>query len=350
VSLGVAAAFVLAACGGTAPTGSGLDVRACLVSDLAGFDDRSFNQSALEGLERAESELGVEIATAEPVVEADVAVHLEAFVADGCTLVIGVGYLLEPAVREAAEANPEVSFALVDASFFDVDGRPVTLHNAKPLRFDTAQAAFLAGYLAAGVSRTGTVATFGGVRIPSVTVFMDGFVAGAARYGQDDGTPVRTLGWSTGTENGTFVGSFTDHEEGLRLSEDFLAQGADVLFPVAGPVGLSAVAAIRDSGAPALVVGVDTDWSVTVPDAADLVLTSVVKEVGQAVFDTVRQAWEGSFTSDPYLGTLENGGVGLASPHDLGPDVPVALLERVERVRADIVTGKITVTSPSTPR
>ncbi len=150
-------------------------------------------------------------------------------VESGCGFVLTVGYELVPATDAAAIANPDVDFAIVD----DVVDQP----NVKPIVFNTAQAAFLAGYLAAGVSQTGKVATFGGGNQPPVTLFMDGFVDGVASYNAVHGTAVQALGWNKATQDGVFTGDFEDINKGLVTTQGFIDQGADVILPVAGQVG-----------------------------------------------------------------------------------------------------------------
>ncbi len=151
--------------------------KACMVSDSGGFDDKSFNQSGYEGLVKAQDELGIEIAKAESNDEADYAPNIDAMIAANCDLIITVGFLLADATAAAAIANPDQDFAIVDASFSDADFNPVMYDNVKSLLFATDQAAFLAGYAAAGHTKTGTVATFGGGNFPGVTDFMDGFLS-----------------------------------------------------------------------------------------------------------------------------------------------------------------------------
>ena len=123
-----------------------------MVSDAGGFDDKSFNQAGFEGLKQAEEELGIEVATVESAADTDYTPNIDSLVAENCNMIIGVGFLLEDPIQAAAEANPDVEFALVDSAFSDADFAPVTLDNAKPILFDTSQAAYLAGYVAAATS------------------------------------------------------------------------------------------------------------------------------------------------------------------------------------------------------
>lgn len=352
-ALGGAVALALAACGSapeddaTSSAGAGEDAyKACMVSDAGGFDDKSFNQSGAEGLERAADDLGITAVKVESQAETDFGPNVTNLVAQDCSLIIGVGFLLEDPIEEAAVANPDIDFALVDSSFNDADFNPMTYENAKPLLFDTQEAAFLAGYVAAGVSKTGTVATFGGMQLPSVSIFMDGFVDGVAKYNEDSGLSVKVLGWDKASQTGSFTGDFDNQANGQNLAKGFIDQGADVIMPVAGPVGLGAAAAAKEAG-DVMIVGVDADWFETAPDYSSIVLTSVMKEIGQSVFDTVDQASVGNFSSSPYVGTLANGGVDIAPFHDFDSKVPAELKTKVEELKASIISGDLKIESPS---
>jgi basic membrane protein A len=260
----------------------------------------------------------------------------------GCTFVLTVGYELAPATAEQAAANPGIDFAIVD--------EVVDAPNVKPIVFDTAQAAFLAGYLAAGVTQTGTVATFGGGNQPPVTLFMDGFVDGVAKYNDVHGTAVVALGWDKEAQDGVFTGDFEDINKGLTTTQAFIDQGADVILPVAGQVGEGAARAALDSGR-ASIIWVDSDgYDVLAPEFRPVLLTSVLKNTGDAVVEIVKSSIDGSFDSAPFVGTLENGGVDIAPYHDRASTVSAELAAEIDRLRADIVSGAVRVTSPSTPR
>ena len=320
--------------------------KACMVSDQGGFDDKSFNQSGFEGLERAVEELGIEKAQAESAADTDYGPNVENMISQGCNLVIGVGFLLEDPIQEAAEANPDTDFALVDSTFSAPDFSPVELENGKPLLFNTHEAAFLAGYVAAGASKTGVVATFGGIQLPSVSIFMDGFADGVALYNEENDADVQVLGWDKEGQTGTFTGDFENQANGQNVAQGFIDQGADVIMPVAGPVGLGAAAAAQEAGN-VMIIGVDADWYETAPEYKRLILTSVVKQIGNAVFDAVEGAAGGEFDATPYVGTLENGGVDIAPFHDLEAAVPPEVATRVDELRQEIISGERTVESPS---
>lgn len=340
-----ASASTSAAASGSA-SAAATDFTGCMVSDAGGFQDQSFNQSGYEGLQAAVTDLGIKENTAESAVESDYATNINAMLSAGCNQIIGVGFLLADAVAEAADANPETHFALVDSA---VDP---ARENVKPLLFDTAQASFLAGYAAAATSETGTVATYGGIKLPSVTIFMDGFVDGVNYFNQEKSADVKVLGWDKDAQDGSFTGDFEDAAKGSNTTQNFIDAGADVILPVAGPVGagtLSAARAATDAGNPVKVIWVDSDGYNTQTQFQDLILTSVVKEIGASVTDSISADVDGDFSADPYVGTLENGGVSLAPFHDFEATLPEGLADELSTIQDSIVSGDIVVQSQSTP-
>jgi len=335
--------LALSACATPPDSGPSADSDYCavMVTNSGGLEDRSFNQSSWEGLERAEEEFGIDAQVLVSTSESDLAPNVQAAVDTGCGLILTVGYELAPSTAEQAELNPDVDFAIVDEQ---VDGP-----NIKPIVFDTAQAAFLSGYLAAGVSLTGIVATFGGGNQPPVTLFMDGFVDGVAKYNEVHDARVVALGWDKAMQDGVFTGDFEDTGKGLATTQSFIDQGADVILPVAGQVGEGAAAAARDAG-DVVIIWVDNDGFDTLPaDFRDVVLTSVLKNTGDAVTEIAKQSSEGEFTRDAYIGTLENDGVGLAPYHSLEARVPAELSAELDGLRDEIIAGTLVVTSPSAP-
>ena len=349
--------LALAGCGGgTTSNGGGTtseakdaaSFKACAVSDAGGWDDKSFNESAYNGLKAAQDSLGIQINTAESSSDTDFVPNVEAMVSDGCTLIIGVGFNLEQAIHKSAEQNTDLHYALVDSSFTDGQ-ETVTLENGRPLLFNTAEAAFLAGYAAAGMTKTGKVATFGGMKIPSVTVFMDGFVDGVDAYNKAKGTSVQVLGWDKATQNGSFTQDFDNQTLGKEQAQQFISQGADIIMPVAGPVGLGAAAAAKADGN-TWIIGVDSDWYEANPDYSSIVLTSVMKEIGASVEQTIKDSVEGKFSSDPYVGTLANGGVSLAPFHDFDAKVSDELKADLAKLTEDIKSGKLVIESQNAPK
>jgi basic membrane protein A len=260
--------------------------------------------------------------------------NINAFIEEGCDIIITVGFLLGDATKAAAEANPEQLFSIVDFAY------DPTIPNVLGQVFTTDQAAFLAGYVAAGVSQTGAVGTFGGIQIPTVTVFMDGFVKGVEYYNQQNGTSVRALGWDPVAQTGLFTGNFESTDDGRAMGVTLMDEGADVIMPVAGPVGLGTAAAVQERGN-AYIIGVDNDWFLTAPEYAPIVLTSVLKNMDITTFDAIKSAMEGTFEGGVTVGTLENGGVGLAPFHDLDSVVPQEVKDALAEIQAGIIAGDI---------
>jgi basic membrane protein A len=336
------AALLLAGCA-SAPdsTTSASDYCARMVTNSGGLEDRSFNQSSWEGLEKAKSQLGIAAQVIVSTNETDLAPNVTQAVSSGCQFVLTVGWELAEATTAEAKANPDVHFAIVDEQ---VDGA-----NIKPIVFDTAQASYLAGYLAAGVSKTGKVATFGGGNQPPVTLFMDGFVDGVAQYNTVHGTAVQVIGWNKDTQDGVFTGDFEDINKGKVTTQGLIDQGADVILPVAGQVGEGAAAAVLEANNVSL-IWVDNDGYETLPASYQpVILTSVLKNTGDAVVSIVENDQKGTFDNTPFVGTLSNGGVDIAPFHDRATLVSSDLAAEIDALRESIISGAIVVTSPSQP-
>ena len=218
--------------------------------------------------------------------------------------------------------------------------------------FDTVQAAYLGGYAAAawsaqsGANKVGTV---GGIPIPPVTIFMDGFVDGVAKYNEDKGAAVETVGWDVAAQQGSMTGGFDANDTAKQAMQGVLDQGADVLLPVGGPIYQSARDAIADSGADTVILGVDSDLAVVDPTVADIVLVSIMKRIDQAVYEATMAAATGDFDVAPYVGTLENEGVGLSGFGAFESQLPEGLVEELAALQEQIISGELEVTSPSSP-
>ncbi len=345
----------LAACG-QAPAedeAGGGDVvegfKACMVSDEGGFDDKSFNQLGHEGLEAAAEELGVETAVTESKSASDYAANLDGLVSEGCTFIVSVGFMLSEPTVAAAQANPDIQFAIID-DWADNDGDGETdADNIKPLVFDTAQAAFLGGYAAASQSETGKVGTFGGAKIPPVTIFMDGFAKGVDYYNEQNDADVTVVGWDVDSQDGQFTNEFAANDTAKQMAQGLIDQDVDVLLPVGGPIYQSAAEAIRDSGGNVALLGVDADVYETDETVQDLLLLSITKGMDVAVHDAAVEAAGGNFSSEPFVGVLENDGVGISGFHDFESEVDPALQAELDEIREGIIDGSIDAESVSSP-
>jgi len=310
---------------------------ACQVTDTGGIDDNSFNQTAWKGIQDAEAGLGIDARFLESQAETDYMPNINSLLGE-CDLIITVGFLLGDATKGAAEANPDQKFSIVDFAY------DPALDNVVGQVFATDQAAFLAGYLAAGMTETGILGTFGGINIPPVTIFMNGFVRGADYYNDQKGTEVRVLGWDPDTEQGLFTNNFESLDDGRAFAQNLYDEGADIVLPVAGPVGLGSAALADELGTDELkIIGVDADLYFTDPEKQHVYLTSIMKRMDSTVYQVIEAAMEGSFEGGVIVGTLENEGVGLSPYHDFDDAVPDELKAEIEAIRQAIIDGEVDV-------
>jgi basic membrane protein A len=328
--------------GGGGTSAAAAKYTACMVTDIGGIDDRSFNTSAWKGLQNAKAKNpNIDIKNVSSKQEADYEPNLTGYVQQKCDFILAVGGLMTTATQKVAAANPNSQFAIVDSS--------IALPNVNSMQFDTAQAAFLAGYLAAGMSTTGKVATYGGLKIPPVTIFMDGFADGVAQYNKAKGKNVQVLGWNKATQAGTFAESFIDQAKGKQISDTFVAQGADVVMPVAGGTGLGSATDAKATGR-FKVIWVDVDGCESNPANCGAFLTTVVKNIPDAVRDAVLLGQSKGDLKTGFLGTLKNNGVSIAPYHEFDSKIDAALKAEVEQLKNDIISGTVKVSSPSSPK
>ncbi len=318
--------------------------KACMVSDSGGFDDKSFNQTSYAGLENAVDNLGIQSAEVESQSDADYADNISALVREKCNIIVTVGFLLGDATEAAAKQNKDVDFAIVDYAY----AKPPA--NVQALTFNTAQPAFMAGYLAAGMTKSGVVGTFGGVEIPTVTIFMDGYWEGVQYWNEQKDDEVQVVGWDEESQKGVFTNDFEDKVVGQKSAQDLIANGADIIMPVAGPAGLGALDAAQDSDGQVNAIWVDTDGCVSASEYCDVIISSVQKGLDVAVETAITDSASGNFSNTPYVGTLENGGVGLAPFNEFEDEVPQELKDELEEIRAGLIDGSIEITSPAAPQ
>lgn len=329
----IVGSLLFAACAPAAPAAED-GILVCQITDTGGIDDKSFNQTAWKGIEDAVAQLDVEGKYLESQEVADYERNITAMMEDGCDLIITVGFLIGDATAAAAEANPDQYFSIVDFAY------DPPIPNVVGQIFMTDQAAFLAGYAAAAVTQTGKVGTFGGLPIPTVTIFMKGFVEGVDYYNQAKGTNVEVLGYNIEDGSGLFSMDFADQQKGRELAVSLMDEGADVILPVAGPVGLGAAAAIQERGN-AYLIGVDSDWVLTSPEYASITLTSVMKKMDATTFTVIETVLDGTFTGGNVVGTLENEGVDIAPFHELEGLISAEIQAELDQIKADIIAGRI---------
>lgn len=323
------------------PTGPAeLDYLACAVSDEGDWFDRSFNQASYEGLLKAQDELGVQIKDAESASIDDFQGNLTAMVDAGCDLTVAVGFnfSLNNVIFDFADANP-------DSDFLWVDGWNQGQANLKPITYQMDQSSYLAGYLSAAYSTSKILATYGGGDFAAVTQFMFGFYWGAKAYEAETGTPVTVLGMAPdGSAATSFTANFEDNTGAEAITAGFIQEGADVIFPVAGDLFTSTFKVIDESGRTDIVyLGVDKNIAESSPEYADYLLTSVEKRMTQAIFEVIQDLAVngGTFSADPYVGTLENGGTALSDFGAFDSKVSAEIKAKLEELKADIIAGSI---------
>lgn len=314
------------------------DVSACQVTDTGGVDDRSFNETAWRGLLMARDQIGAEIRVLESQAEVDFEPNLSSLLGGDCDLIITVGFLLGDATKAFALANPDQNFSIVDYSY-----NPA-IPNVVGQVYATDEAAFLAGYLSAGMTETGTVGVFGGLNIPPVTIFMDGYVRGVHHFNEVHGANVTVLGWDPETREGLFTNNFSSLDDGRTFAQSLYEEGADIVLPVAGTVGQGSAALAGELGADRLmIIGVDADLVETNPSQASVYLTSIMKRMDVTTFNVVQSVADGTFVGGVTVGNLENGGVALAPFHSFEDAVPDALKAELEALTAAIIAGEVSV-------
>lgn len=314
-------------------------VKVCFVTDLAGVDDRSFNASGWQGVQDA---VASGAAQADPILlESDDATdyqpNIDQCLSQGAEHIVTVGFELGESTATAAAANPDINFTIVDFAY-DPD-----IPNVRELVYQTDEAAFAAGYLAAGVSQTGVIGTYGGLNIPTVSIFLDGLARGVRHYNEVKGADVQVVGWNIEDQDGSFTGTFDPADPAVRaLCESILDEGADIMLPVGGAINLPCGTAIQDRGLDAALIGVDADAFEAMPDEyQDLWLVTIEKGIAIQVQRSLEEHAAGTWTPGGVVGNLENDAVGLSEFHSWADRVPDELAAEVEQILADIKAGTL---------
>ena len=309
--------------GATTEQASGPTIRVGLVTDVGGLDDRSFNFLANKGLQRAENELGVEGRVVISKSESDYVPNLTTFAKDDYDLVIAVGFLMADSVDRVAARYPDVSFAIIDYSQSQLKTKP---KNVRGLLFKEQEAGYLVGYLAGLVTKEEAgakqvIGSVGGQKIPPVDRYIAGYQAGAKKANPG----ITTVN--------SYSQDFVDQAKCKELALDQIARGAHVVFQVAGQCGLGALAAAKEKNMWG--IGVDADQGYL----GAHVMTSALKKVDVAVYQTIQDAQAGGFNGgEDTIFDVASGAVGIG---EIAPDVPADAVAQVKRVQDDIAAGKI---------
>lgn len=290
-------------------------VRIGMVTDVGGVNDQSFNQTSWEGLQALDPEV-FEVNYLESKTDADYQTNINTFIDEGYDLIICVGYMLADATREAAEANPDQLFAIIDDSTID-------LPNVACLMFAQEQASYLVGLVAGSVTESKVVGYVQGMVSDSMNLFGIGYITGVLEACPD----AQVLQYN--------VNNFGDIAGGSTAAKDMITKGADVIYHAAGGSGIGVISACDEEGIWA--IGVDTDQASLAPDH---VLTSAMKRVDVASQDISKAVAEGNFTAGVHMYDLSNGGVDLAPTRD---HIPAEVLETVEAAKTAIINGEKSV-------
>src|SRR5699024_7771244 len=284
----VVSASLLVGCSGNNESAENDKITVAMITDVAGVNDQSFNQSAWEGLQQAEKELGVEVKYLESKQDSDYATNIETLVDEDVDLILGVGMKLSDAIKEGAELYPDQNFVIVDEELTDIS-------NVKSILFNAQESAYLAGLVAGKTTKTDNVGFIGGMQLPTVDTFKYGFMAGVKAVNPDATIQVQ------------YANSFTDQAKGKAIANQMYSNGADIVFTCGGDVGTGSIEAAKENGK--FAIGVDRDQSDLAPEN---VLTSAIKRVDVGVYETVKAYLDGTFeggTTTIY--GLEDNAVGI---------------------------------------
>lgn len=300
-------------------------LRVGMVTDVGGVSDQSFNQSAWEGLQRTKKEMGIKVSYQESKQDADYAANLETLLDAKNDLIWGIGFKMADAILAAAKQNPKQKYAIIDYSYGDK-----TPKNVIGVMFKAEEGAFLAGYIAAKMTKSNTIGFIGGMSVPIIHSFQYGFKAGAKQANKK----VNILE--------QYAESFTDAAKGKAIANQMIGKGADVVFPAAGAVGDGVIEAVKEKGK--FAVGVDRDQNYLAPKN---VITSSMKRIDNAVYNVVKDLKAGTFKGGTTITYgLKDGAVDVA-PTTMKM-IPMTLMNDVGDLKKKIIDGKIKV--PSTEK
>ena len=304
--------------------------------------EAAFNRQAESALQQAASMYNALSITIVPPAAADndyandayQNIFIEWLPAD-CSFVVTTNLFLGDVMRSAAKVYPDRYFLALD--YLDANE---TLPNLWAQNYAMDQVSFLAGYLAAAVSRTGKVGTFGGAQYPAITQYMDGFTLGVQYYNQKHGENSRVLGWDIATQCGLFIDDFGSPEKGKEMGDQLIAQGADILFPVAGRTSSGAALSASLHGN-VYIIGTEMDWAQNIRYYHKITLTSTEKRLDRSVAIAIEALVNEAFKGGQHTGTLVSGEISLAPYYYLDNLVTPEIKADLIKIKADIILGQI---------
>ncbi len=323
---------------GCAGAGSG-KIKVGLVTDTGGVNDKSFNQSAWEGVQKAGKDFNMDFKFIESKQPTDYEKNIDAFATQNYDVIVTVGFLMGDATAAKAKQYPKIKFAIIDNQYFPTQGSaacPDTvkdcytdggLTNVTSLMFQEDQVGFLAGVLAAGMTKTGTVCTVSGMEIPPVVRYVVGYQNGAKWMKPD----VKTLN--------VYIPSFTDPAKGKETGVSMISQGCDVVFGVGGNTGNGGLLAAKEANL--MAIGVDVDQYNTYPEVQSALISSAMKNVDVAVYNFLKSVSDKSVKGGAVIANIQNGGVGLAPFHDWESKIPADVKAKIQTATAGLKDGSI---------
>lgn len=333
----VVAATLLAACAGGSSSGK---LKVGLVTDTGGVNDKSFNQSAWDGVQKAAKEFNFDAKFIESKQPTDYEKNIDQFATEKYDVIVTVGFLMGDATAAKAIQYPNIKFAIIDNAYYPTKGAKVCddtkkdcyddggLKNVTSLMFQEDEVGFLAGVVAAGVSKTGTVCTVAGMEIPPVVKYVTGYESGAK--------------WMNANAKGlhVYIPSFVDPTKGKEVGNSMIDQGCDVVFGAGGNTGNGGLLAAKEKGLAA--IGVDVDQYLTYPEVKDALVTSAMKSVDVAVYEYLKSINAKTDKAGVFTANIKNGGVKLAPYHDWDSKVSDAVKAKVKEATDGLMNGTIT--------
>ncbi len=332
------ASMALAACGGA--TGGAGKLKIGLVTDTGGVNDKSFNQSAWAGVQKAAKEFGFEAKYIESKQPTDYEKNIDQFATEKYNVIVSVGFLMGDATAVKAVQYPNLKFAIIDNAYFPTKGaKPCDdtkkdcyadggLKNVTSLMFQEDEVGFLAGVLAAGMTKSGVVCTVSGMEIPPVQRFVIGYQNGAKWMKPDIKQPLNV-----------YIPSFVDPAKGKETGQSMIGQGCDVVFGVGGNTGNGGLLAAKEKGL--MAIGVDVDQYLTYPEVKDALISSAAKNVDAAVYNYLKAVKDNTSKAGIMTANLKNGGVGLAPYHDWDSKIPAAVKDKIKAATDGLKAGTI---------
>ncbi|GAA0126180.1 BMP family lipoprotein [Clostridium senegalense] len=337
-------ASVLVGCGSSAGNGEEKDnagteskIMIGLATDEGGLNDKSFNQSADTGVKKAQEEFGLDYKPIESSKKEDYEPNLQALVDEGSALTFAVGFQLSKAMENIAKANPDSHFAIIDENVEGVD-------NVQSITFKEEEGSFLMGVIAGKMTKTNKIGFIGGKDFPTINKFESGFVAGVKAVNPNAVVGLESPDGENPGPNVKYADSFTDTNKGYELAKSLYDSGCDVIYHASGATGtgmFKAAKELKDKGKEVWGIGVDMDQTITLPEYADVILSSMIKKVELATYEASKDAKDGKFEGGHKVLGIKEGGIDIAET--TSKNTPQDVVELAQQYKEKISKGEVVV-------